>query len=178
MNSKIFFENICKEEACTNQRQKNVHSTNEKEQQKLDCGIYKGYDNLNYYNNNWTSYQKNESQDLRLLKMISQYIPSNINEKIADLGIDENYKKNIFMIVIFLYSVVFTSQYFTIERNEPNNNINNLTDVFNNLTKQVLNPTQISLNNQLYNNKIKIGELHIYCDKSREMEFIESKKSI
>ena len=177
MNSKLFFENICKEEMCTDQRQPNIHSTNEEEQKNLKCGIDKGYDNLifsEHYQNQWTTYQKNISQDLRLLKIISYDIPSNIDYNINNkqYNFDEFEKNNIYELLIFFYNINFINRYYTVENNQLNGKINNLSDVFYFLSKQVVKTSQIKLNNKMYSKKNKIGELHIYYDINKEIEFI------
>ena len=167
MNSKLFFENICKEEMCTDQTQPNIHSTNEEEQKKLNCGIDKGYDNLNF-GYRWYTYKKNESQDLRLLDIMKLFVFNKINlVEYSEISQD---LKNL------LNKVVFNETYNTNEilldgSTEVDPKIYNLTDVYLALINQLNKPLQISMNNTEYSNKTKIGELHIYCDKSKEMEF-------
>ena len=167
LNSKIFFENVCKEPACTDQTQPNINSTDEEEQQNLRCGINKGYDMLNF-GNKWYSYQKNESQDLRLLSMIRRFV-LNKNNLVE-------YNENSQDLKAIFNKIVFNGDYFVDENlndgiNSVPPKINNLSDTYKTLILQINKLQQVNMNNAEYLNKTKIGELYIYCDKSKEMEF-------
>jgi len=136
-----------------------------------NCGNKVGFDIINiiprkgYLN----GYRKNISQDLRYLNHIKNYIPKFTN-------IDNYFKKILtFINKTNITSIVYEASYYFIENKQMGypDSMNNIVDAQKLLEDLILDPESILLNQSFFNDKYtKLGDLHIYTDGHKKMEFI------
>jgi len=150
-NSKEVYENVCQTKECEPDCGKNVGFG------WLDSPYYPG---KNHY---VISQKSNVSHDLRLANSIYKYIYSN------GILADNN------LIKIILELIVYDTDFGTKEINFSGkqygeiHNIEDLSIILNNYVKG-----QQQYNNADYAKYTKMGDLHVYLDGSRPMEFIKA----
>jgi hypothetical protein len=154
-NSQTFYKKLCEAKECNYTDPLNkLHK----------CGEYFGYnffdpsvDIKNYF---ITSSKKNNSHDLRLAFNIFNTFPNELKQEFPYLH-------------RILSAVRYTTKYGTKElASGLPDYIHNVKDMEEILFNIVNNPVNITENDSFYYNKSKMGDLHVYMDMSKPMEYV------
>jgi len=149
-----------------------------KEEDSKPCGAKKGFivsspDSITYI----TPRKLNVSHDLRLLKMVGSYFNRHFDEKLTYTK--QFVRKDRENIYLLMNTVKFIQEFGTPENKISGltgdfntSSINNVMDAFITLKKLIQLPYVITQNDIFYNEKTKLGDLHIYDD-GRDMVFNE-----
>jgi hypothetical protein len=149
-DSASFYQKLCKTKECNTKRSK--------------CGRAYGFSYLDptYTDSFITCSKKNISHDLRLVDYILKYSGSII------------YNNRPYLYRI-LSQTVFTHKFGTAEIIDSGlsyNRIHNVKDMEVSLLPIVEKPENQQKNDDSYSGKTKMGDLHIYTDMSKEMEYV------
>ena len=137
-----------------------------------NCGTDYGFGNITNVPkiNRLSAYKKNISQDLEYLNIIKNMIPT--FPKYSDF---DYFNKILTLIKKTTITRVDPTAYWLVENKQMGypDNIYNIVDAQKLLEDLILDPESISLNQTSFNEKYtKLGDLHIYTDGHKKMEFI------
>jgi hypothetical protein len=137
-----------------------------------DCGTDYGFGNITNVPkiNRLSAYKKNISQDLEYLNIIKHMMPT--FPKYSDFNY---FDKIVTLIKKTTITRVDKDAHWLVENKQMGypDTINNIVDAQKLLEDLILDPESISLNQSSFNeNYTKLGDLHIYTDGHKKMEFI------
>ena len=154
--SKIYREELCKNPAC--------NSGNDV------CGDYEGYgwleppaDKVNHY---MCSSERNMSHDLRLLKIMRDYIDWDEPTFSASPA-----RRELWYNIV--EGVIYEETHGTPQSDSEFGYISNVTDAEAKIRESIMDPDLKDANDAYYSGMAKLGDLHVYTDKP--MEYIPLK---
>jgi hypothetical protein len=160
-SSDAYYKKVCAEDKCNNEDEEGDEDNDEK------CGDKSGYGWMEPVQENWNFYisssLNNRSHDLRLLKDLWTRMPWH----------DEPFKSHRMRAVVknILGNVRYKDQFGTppiVGKKDINGKIEDVLDAELFIKTAIFMADQKKANDDYYNSKTKLGDLHVYMDKVSE----------